>query len=125
MDCYEKILCLCMAGITALTGLAGCAGAPAETVPATTEVTQSPEEAAVYKVLLIGQSLGLEKLEDVKVDVIGKNLRATSREQKFGDLEITQEHKDALIASVNFALANPNQVPEQTARPAAILEPEF
>lgn len=347
----KKLLCLCMAGITALTGLAGCAGNPAETVPATTEVTQSPEEAAVYKVLLIGQSLGqdtvwllesvlraempdkeflvadiylsialgdhrknimnnasiyhyyklsggtyehmenvsiysalkdemwdliifndstyattqaaefedgdhafmidyirqnaapgyklaynatwanptsaelykpermqppeivptrfkrefggsrnkyydhicaniekyietnaefdfvfhtgtaiqyasetygvpeadperqydlyrdyvhlsdfgrlivayqlyaqisgLEKLEDVKVDVIKTDMRATFREQKFGDLEITQQHKDALIASVNFALANPNKVPEQTARPAAILEPEY
>ena len=72
---------------------------------------------------LYAQMFGLEKIEDVKVDMIRQDMRATDRERKFGDLEITQKHKDALIASVNFALANPNKVPEQTARPAAILEP--
>ena len=57
----KKILCLCMAGISALMGLTGCVSAPADTTaPATTEavVTQPPEEAKVFKVLLIGQSLG-------------------------------------------------------------------
>ena len=71
---------------------------------------------------IYAQIYGLEKLEDVKVDVIKANMRATSREKMFGDLEITQQHKEAIIASVNFALANPNKVPEQTARPEAVLE---
>ena len=74
---------------------------------------------------LYAQILGLEKLEDVKVTTVRADMRATYREQKCGDLEVTQQHKDAIIASVNFALANPNQVPEQTARPAAFLEPEY
>lgn len=72
---------------------------------------------------LYAQMFGLEKIEDVKVNLIRQDMRATEREKKFGDLEITQKHKDAIIASVNFALAHPNEVPEQTARPAAILEP--
>ena len=72
---------------------------------------------------LYAQIFGLEKLEDVKVNMIRQGMRATERERKFGDLQITQKHKDALIASVNFALAHPNEVPEQKARPAAILEP--
>ena len=63
-----------------------------------------------------------EKLENVKVNLIKKEMRATSLEQNFGDLEITQKHKDAIIASVNYALQHPNEVPPQTARPAAILE---
>lgn len=71
---------------------------------------------------LYAQMFGLEKLEDVKVDVIKADMRATNREKQMGDLEITQQHKDAIIASVNFALANPNQNPEQKARPAAFLE---
>lgn len=72
---------------------------------------------------LYAQMFGLEKLEEVNVDLIKQDMRATDRERKFGDLEITQKHKDAIIASVNYALAHPNEVPEQTARPAAILEP--
>ena len=70
---------------------------------------------------LYAQIFGLEKLEEVKVDVV----KAASRHkesQSFGDLQITQRHKDAIIASVNWALANPNKIPEQTARPEAFLE---
>ena len=74
---------------------------------------------------LYAQIFGLEKLEAVNVDLVKANMRATFREQQCGDLEVTQQHKDAIIASVNFALANPNEVPEQTARPAAFLEPEY
>ncbi len=73
---------------------------------------------------LYAQIYGLEKLEEVNVDVIKANLR-WQQTQKHGDLEITQQHKDAIIASVNFALANPNEVPPQTARPEAFLERSF
>ena len=70
---------------------------------------------------LYAQIFGLEKLEDVKVQVIKESSRQ-SESKIFGDLEITQKHKDAIIASVNWALANPNKKPEQTARPEAFLE---
>ena len=70
---------------------------------------------------LYAQIYGLEKLEAVNVNKIEAKLRFTS-EQKYGDLEITQQHKDAIIASVNYALAHPNEVPPQTAREPAFLE---
>ena len=69
------------------------------------------------------QIFGLEKLTDVKVDVIADHLRATSREQAFGDLQITEAHKNIIIESVNYALKNPNVAPPQLARTEAILEP--
>ena len=72
---------------------------------------------------LYAQIFGLTELTEVNVNKIPKEMRATAREQAFGDLEITPAHKEAIIASVNFALKNPNKAPEQTARPAAILEP--
>ena len=62
-------------------------------------------------------------LTEVKIDMIPAEMRATSRERAFGDLEITQQHKDAIIASVNYALAHPNEAPPQTARDQAIMEP--
>ncbi len=73
--------------------------------------------------LWYAQIFGLEEINDVKVDVIPKAMRATSREQAYGDLQITDEHKAAIIASVNFALAHPNEAPEQFVRDTAILEP--
>ena len=72
---------------------------------------------------LYAQIFGLEKLEAVKVNTVKADLR-WSQTKQFGDLEITQQHKDAIIASVNFALANPNEVPPQTAREPAYLERE-
>jgi hypothetical protein len=70
---------------------------------------------------LYAQIFGLEKLEEVKLNVVEKKYR--HRESvSFGNLELTQTHKDAIIASVNWALANPNKIPEQTARPEAFLE---
>lgn len=68
------------------------------------------------------QLFGIEELTEVNVDVIRADLRAT-REQVFGDLEITQTHKQAIIESVNFALKNPNTAPPQTARETPFLEP--
>lgn len=71
--------------------------------------------------LLYAKIFGIEKLEDVKVNVIKEEYRQKDS-KKFGDLAITQAHKDAIIACVNWALANPNQKPPQTARPEAFLE---
>ena len=70
---------------------------------------------------LYAQIFGLEKLEEVKIDVVKQSSRQ-AKSKPFGDLEITQQHKDAIIASVNWALENPNKVPPQTARPEALLE---
>lgn len=70
---------------------------------------------------LYAQLFGLEKLEDVKVQVVKEEHRH-KESKRFGDLQITQQHKDAIIASVNWALANPYKVPEQTARPEAFLK---
>ena len=69
------------------------------------------------------QIYGLEQLTEVNVDLIPQAMRATSREQAFGDVVITDTHKQAIIASVNFALAHPNEAPEQVVRTTAILEP--
>ena len=69
------------------------------------------------------QIYGLEALTEVKVERIPRAMRATSREQAFGDVVITDAHKEAIIASVNFALAHPNETPEQVVRQTAILEP--
>ena len=70
---------------------------------------------------LYAQIYGLEKLEAVNVNAVEADLR-WRQTQKHGDLEITQQHKDAIIASVNFALAHPNEAPPQTAREEAFLE---
>lgn len=72
---------------------------------------------------IYAQLFGLEELTQVNVNLIEDHMRATSREKAFGDLEITEAHKAAIIASVNYALKNPNQAPAQTARTQAVLEP--
>ena len=69
------------------------------------------------------QIYGLEELSEVNVRLIREEMRATSREKAFGDLEITDMHREAIIASVNYALQHPNQAPEQVVRQEAILEP--
>ena len=69
------------------------------------------------------QIYGLEEITEVNVSLIRQQMRATSREQAFGDLAITDTHKEAIIASVNYALQHPNQAPEQVVRQEAILEP--
>lgn len=76
---------------------------------------------AAYQVY--AQYFGLEELTSVNLDVVEANMRATYREEAFGDLVLTQQHKDAIIASVNYALKNPNTIPPQTAREPAFLEP--
>ena len=72
---------------------------------------------------LYAQIFGLEELTQVNVELIRADMRATSREQAFGDLMITQQHKDAIMACVNYALKNPNKAPTDTIRDQAILEP--
>ena len=72
---------------------------------------------------LYAQIFGLEELTQVNVNLIPQAMRATAREQAFGNLTITDTHKQAIIASVNYALQNPNTEPPQTFRPAATLEP--
>lgn len=72
---------------------------------------------------LYAQIYGLEELTQVNVDLIPQHMRATDREKAFGDIQITSAHKEAIIASVNYALKNPHKAPPQTARPTPILEP--
>lgn len=72
---------------------------------------------------IYAQIFGLAELKEVNVDVIPGDMRATSREQSLGDIAITDAHKEAIIAAVNYALQNPNKAPEQRARPTALLEP--
>ena len=55
---------------------------------------------------------GIEEITDVKIDVIPARMRATAREKGMGDLEMTKEHKDIIIESVNHALKNPLSIPE-------------
>ena len=76
---------------------------------------------AAYQVY--AQYFGLEELTSVNLDVVEANMRATYREVAFGDFVLTQQHKEAILASVNYALKNPNTNPPQTAREPAILEP--
>ena len=72
---------------------------------------------------IYAQIFGLEELTEVNVDVIPAEMRATFREKPLGDIEITEEHKAAIIASVNYALKNPNKAPTDTIRDTAVLEP--
>lgn len=72
---------------------------------------------------IYAQIYGLEELTEVNLDVIPKDLRATANEKIFGDLQITQEHKNIIIQSVNYALKNPNVPPENPIREAPTLEP--
>lgn len=70
---------------------------------------------------LYAQIFDIKRLDAVNVDVIETELR-WRQTQQFGDMEITRQHKDAIIASVNYALEHPNEIPPQTARPEAFLE---
>ena len=53
------------------------------------------------------QMFDIQELTDVKVDVIPAAWRATVRQQKLGDEEITQQHKDILKKCVNETLKDP------------------
>ena len=68
------------------------------------------------------QIFGIEELKQVNVDTIPGHTR-TKCAQAYGDLEIDDTMKQAIIESVNYALKNPNTAPPQTARETPILEP--
>ena len=85
-------------------------------------VHQSDFGRLIVAYQLYAQLFGLDELQDVSVNVIPAAHRATSIQQGLGDLTITTQHKAALIASVNYALSNPNEIPPQTAREPAVLE---
>ena len=67
------------------------------------------------------QIFGLEKLETVEVETIAENMRVPGARDK-GDITVTDEMKNAIIASVNYALKHPNEAPPQM-RETPILEP--
>lgn len=58
------------------------------------------------------QMFDVEELAQVNVDVIPKALRATSREKLFGDLAMTNAHKDVIMKTVNHTLKNPLTISE-------------
>ena len=58
------------------------------------------------------QMFNIQELDAVNVDVIPARLRATSRQSRLGDLEITQKHKDILMESVNATLQDPFAMPQ-------------
>ena len=58
-----------------------------------------------------GQLFNLDSISAVNLDKVSVNLR-TRRFVQFGDLELTQEMKDNIVKSVNYALQNPLQMPE-------------
>lgn len=53
------------------------------------------------------QFFELEEITEVNVDVITKDMRATTWQQKLGDLTITDEHKQIIIDCVNHTLKHP------------------
>lgn len=57
------------------------------------------------------QMFDVQKLTEVRVDVIKASQRATFRQQKLGDLAITQRHKEILMESVNATLKDPFSIP--------------
>lgn len=66
------------------------------------------------------QIFGLDKLETVEVDTIPENMRVPGATDK-GDITITDDMRNAIIASVNYALKHPNEAPSQN-RATPILE---
>ena len=62
-----------------------------------------------------GKLMGLSSIDAVHVDEIPRNLHIEqSQYPSIGDLSITQEMKDVLLECVNWALANPYEVPAKT-----------
>lgn len=57
------------------------------------------------------QMFDIQKLEHVNVNVIPAQLRATYRQQKLGDQQITDKHKRILLESVNETLKDPFSIP--------------
>lgn len=57
------------------------------------------------------QMFDVKELTQVNVNVIPSTLRATSRQIKLGDLEITAQHKRIIMESVNATLRDPFVIP--------------
>lgn len=68
------------------------------------------------------QIFGIEELTEVNIDMIPAHMR-TKCAIVYGDLEIDETMKQAIIESVNYALKHPNEAPPQTARETPVLEP--
>lgn len=66
------------------------------------------------------QIFGLEELETVNVETIAENMRVVGA-QDMDDITITDEMRNAIIQSVNYALKHPNEAPPQV-RETPILE---
>lgn len=67
------------------------------------------------------QIFNLKELDEVKINTIVENMRVTGAQDK-GDITITQQMRNAIIASVNYALKHPNEAPPQV-RTGTVLEP--
>ena len=61
------------------------------------------------------QMFDVDALTEVKVDVVESENRAEygDRQKVYGDLTLTEQHKNVLIESVNHGLKNPLSVPEK------------
>ena len=57
------------------------------------------------------QMFDVKELTEVKVDTIPAEWRATFRQKALGDREMTQQHKDILMESVNETLKDPFAIP--------------
>ena len=58
------------------------------------------------------QMFDIEELSEIGVDVIRSSLRATPREAKLGDFNVTDAYKDVILKSVNWTLKNPLTISE-------------
>jgi len=61
------------------------------------------------------QMFEVDELTEIKVDVVEAENRAkySDRQKVFGDLTLTEDHKNVLIESVNHGLKNPLSIPEK------------
>ena len=75
-----------------------------------THLSMTARVIAAY--LWYAQLMGLDKIDEIKLDVYPKILLPTKLKY-LGDIELTAEIKDYILKSVNYALANPYEVPAQ------------
>lgn len=61
------------------------------------------------------QMFDVDELSEVKVDIVESENRAEygNRQRVYGDLELTEDHKNVLIESINHSLKNPLAIPEK------------
>ena len=75
-----------------------------------THLSMTSRVIAAY--MWYAQLMGLDKIEEIKLDVYPKILLPTKLKY-MGDITLTAEQKDYILKSVNHALANPYEVPAQ------------